>query len=278
MTKIFISADMEGVNGVVSPSDIIPGELGYETARVLMTEEVNAVVEGCLRGGATEIVVCDAHEAAQNIRVDLLNESVELIRGSSRADSMVHSIDHTFHGLILLGHHAKFGTEKAVLDHTYDQYLVRDLRINNVSYGEVGVNSLFAAEQGVPLLMASGDDALAKEVQAFDGNAEVAVVKKAEGRYCAKGIPLGVSNSLLASTAEKTVRSFQSRTCMTVPETLNLEVTFQQTCMADGASRVEGVRRIGSMSVSYLCTSMKELMKVRQIILLGAAEFYDSRF
>lgn len=55
MTKIFISADMEGVNGVVSPSDIILGELGYETARVLMTEEVNAVVEGCLRGGATEI-------------------------------------------------------------------------------------------------------------------------------------------------------------------------------------------------------------------------------
>ena len=40
--KFFISADLEGNNGVVSPQDIIPGEAGYEAARVFMTDDVNA--------------------------------------------------------------------------------------------------------------------------------------------------------------------------------------------------------------------------------------------
>ena len=55
--KIFISADLEGTNGIVSPGDIIPGEAGYEAARVLMTEEVNAAIEGLYMGGATVTAV-----------------------------------------------------------------------------------------------------------------------------------------------------------------------------------------------------------------------------
>ena len=74
--KIFISADLEGTNGIVSPGDIIPGEAGYEAARVLMTEEVNAAIEGLYMGGATAVTVCDSHEIAQNIRIDLLDERV----------------------------------------------------------------------------------------------------------------------------------------------------------------------------------------------------------
>ena len=50
--KFFISADLEGTNRVVSPGEIIPGEPGYEAARILMTEEVNAAVRGLFDAGA----------------------------------------------------------------------------------------------------------------------------------------------------------------------------------------------------------------------------------
>ena len=97
--KIFISADLEGVNGVVAPEDVEEAGSGYQQARVFMTEEVNAVVEGAFAGGAAEILVCDSHNVSQNIRMDLLDSRVRLMRGVSRRNSMVHGLDETFDGL-----------------------------------------------------------------------------------------------------------------------------------------------------------------------------------
>ena len=276
--KIFISADLEGVNGVVSPGDIIPGEPGYEASRVLMTEEVNAVVEGLFQGGATEITVCDSHEIAQNLRYDLLDERVSLISGATRDGSMVHSIDSSYDGLVLLGHHAMFGTQNAVLDHTYDQYLIRELKVNGMPLGEFGLNSLVAAEHGVPVIMTSGDDALEREAKAFCSDVEVAVVKKAEGRFCAKCLPKAESKRLLTDTARRAVSTIQERCCVEVPESPVLEITFQQTCMADGTMRVKDIKRIGPMTIEYACSSMSEVMDMRQVISDAAAEFFDRRF
>jgi len=276
--KIFISADLEGVNGVISPGDIIPGEAGYEASRILMTEEVNAVIEGCFQAGATEITVCDSHEIAQNLRYDLLDERVSLISGGTRDGSMVHSIDSSYDGLILLGHHAMFGTQNAVLDHTYDQYMIRELKVNGIALGEFGLNSLVAAERGVPVIMTSGDDALEKEAKALCPEVEVAVVKKAEGRFCAKCLPKAVSRRLLTDTAFKAVSSLAQRHCMAIPESPVLEITFQQTCMADGTMRVKNIRRTGPMTVEYTCTSMSEVMDMRQVISDAAGEFFDRRF
>ena len=276
--KIFISADLEGVNGVVSPGDIIPGEPGYEASRVLMTEEVNAVVEGLFQGGATEITVCDSHEIAQNLRYDLLDERVSLISGATRDGSMVHSIDSSYDGLVLLGHHAMFGTQNAVLDHTYDQYLIRELKVNGMPLGDFGLNSLVAAERGVPVIMTSGDDALELEAKAFCPDVEVAVVKKAEGRFCAKCLPKAESKRLLTDTARRAVSTIQERCCVEVPESPVLEITFQQTCMADGTMRVKDIKRTGPMTIEYACSSMSEVMDMRQVISDAAAEFFDRRF
>lgn len=276
--KIFISADLEGVNGVVSPGDIIPGEPGYEAARVLLTEEVNAVAEGLFQGGATEITVCDSHEIAQNLRYDLLDERVSLISGFTRDGSMVHSIDSSYDGLVLLGHHAMFGTQNAVLDHTYDQYMIRELKVNGMQLGEFGLNSLVAAERGVPVIMTSGDDALEREAKALCPDVEVAVVKKAEGRFCAKCLPKAESRRLLTDTARRAVSTIAERRCVEVPESPVLEITFQQTCMADGTMRVKDIERTGPMTVEYVCQSMSEVMDMRQVISDAAAEFYDRRF
>ena len=42
--KIYISADIEGVAGVVSPQQGTMGNGEYERARRLMTQEVNAAI------------------------------------------------------------------------------------------------------------------------------------------------------------------------------------------------------------------------------------------
>jgi D-aminopeptidase len=107
---------------------------------------------------------------------------------------------------------------------------------------------------------------------------EVAVVKKAEGRYCAKCLPKAESRKILTETARKAVSGIADRKCVDVPVSPVLEITFQQTCMADGTMRVKNIRRTGPMTVEYACSSMEEVMDMRQVISDAAGEFFDRRF
>lgn len=276
--KIFISADLEGVNGIVAPEDVEAAGDGYEQARIFMTEEVNAVAEGAFAGGASEILVCDSHNVSQNIRMDLLDSRVRLMRGVSRRNSMVHGLDETFDGMILLGYHAKFGTQNAVLDHTYDPIIIGDLRVSGRSVGEMGFNTLYAASKGVPLLMVTGDQALAAETKAFCPDAETAVVKYAQGRYCAECLPRSESQKLLKETAERAVRAAKEKQPAPLPEQLEMEVTFRQTCLADGAMKIPGTRRVDPMTVSISAKDMEELMGLRQIVFAAAGDCYNPMF
>ena len=45
---VYISADMEGITGLVNAQDVQPGGTDYERGRVMMTEDVNAAVGGAL--------------------------------------------------------------------------------------------------------------------------------------------------------------------------------------------------------------------------------------
>ena len=57
--KVFISADMEGIAGVVTQDQLGPSGFEYGQFRKFMTAEVNAAIEAARDAGATEIVVGD---------------------------------------------------------------------------------------------------------------------------------------------------------------------------------------------------------------------------
>ena len=68
--KIYIVTDIEGASGVVTFTDTgrdtNRSGARYEAARLLLTEDVNAAVQGALDGGATDIIVNDGHGAGSN--------------------------------------------------------------------------------------------------------------------------------------------------------------------------------------------------------------------
>ena len=276
--KIFISADLEGVNGIALPEDVEEVGAGYAKACVFMTEEVNAAAEGAFAGGATEVIVCDSHNVSANIHPEMLDSRVQLLRGDTRRNSMVHSLDETFDGLITLGYHAKFGTQNAILDHTFAPKTIRDLRVNGVSVGELGFNSLFAAEKGVPLIMATGDQALEKEARDFYADVETVVVKYAEGRFCAKCLPREQTLKMIRETAEKAVKSAKQKKPVSVPKNPRMEVTFQQVNLADGAMRVPVTERVDSMTVAVSAENMDQLMALRQVVFGAGSDFYNPLF
>ena len=94
--KIYISADMEGVGGVVTDQQLGPTGFEYAKAREFMTDEVLAAISAAREAGATEIVVSDSHGNFQNLLIDKLPKDVVVIRGGPRPLSMMQGIDATF--------------------------------------------------------------------------------------------------------------------------------------------------------------------------------------
>ena len=67
--RVYISADMEGVVGVVTGDALGPGGFEYEQARRYLTEEVNAAIRAAREAGATHIVGSDSHGNGENLRM-----------------------------------------------------------------------------------------------------------------------------------------------------------------------------------------------------------------
>jgi len=163
--KLFLMTDLEGVAGVISGSDwLYPTGRYYETARRLLTQEVNAAIRAFAMGGFDEIVVADGHGAGA-INIEVLDSRAKLRRGWGR-QPYPFGMDATFDAVAYVGQHAKAGTPFSHLTHT-GWWDVRDERINGISIGEYGEGAFNAGELSVPVIFAAGEKALCAEASAL---------------------------------------------------------------------------------------------------------------
>ena len=163
--KIFIMTDLEGVAGVLNGRDwLYPEGRHYNAARRLLTQQVNAAVDGLAGGGFTEFVVADGHGAG-GIDVERLHPRAMLARGWGRRPYPF-GLDRSFRAVAYVGQHAKAGTPFSHLTHT-GWFSVQDQQLNGVSIGEYGEGAFSAGELDVPLIFATGDRAFCKEAEAL---------------------------------------------------------------------------------------------------------------
>src|SRR5207249_4997065 len=82
--KAYISIDMEGVCGIVREIETDPKKGGdaYQQSRHQMTQEANAAIEGCIKGGATEVLIADSHWNFDNLIPEELHEASTVLRGT----------------------------------------------------------------------------------------------------------------------------------------------------------------------------------------------------
>src|SRR5690625_5012441 len=155
--RVFISVDIEGVAGVTHRDQTGKDGPDYEQARVLMTNEANAAIKGAVQAGADEIVVNDSHGSMRNICIEMLSEEARLISGSPKRLAMMEGITQDFDAAIFIGYHAKSGSQ-GILNHTYSGKAIGQVKVNDVEYGEFGLNALIAGEYNVPVVFVSGCD------------------------------------------------------------------------------------------------------------------------
>lgn len=183
--KIYVCVDMEGIAGIVHPSQIMKGEPMYEEGRRLLTDEVNAVVEALQDAGATQIVVRDIHATGINFIPERLHPGASYVMGGTQFDERFPGLDASFDGALLIGYHAMAGTARAVRDHTFSSRSFTAVELNGKPIGEIGLDGLLLGRYNVPVLLVSGDDATCLEAEQELVGVMTYCTKKALGRHSA---------------------------------------------------------------------------------------------
>ncbi len=261
--KIFISSDMEGSTGVVSEAQVTAGRPEYAFGRARQLGDLRAAVRGAIAGGASSVVVCDAHASMTNIDISEFGGAVRIASGSPKALGMTEGAEGCG-AAFFVGYHAMAGTEKAVLDHSFDPRTIYSLSVNGRKMGETGINALICGALGLPVAFVSGDDALCAEARSLLGEGtRLCSVKEGLGRGAALcRSPEETEKEIFAlakEAAEAASGGLLTPLLMEAPYIL--EISFMNTLQTDAAALIPGARRLSGRSLRFECDEVFELRR-----------------
>ncbi|WP_427885146.1 M55 family metallopeptidase [Kribbella sp. GL6] len=238
--KVYVSADMEGVTGVVDAEDVQPPGRDYERSRVLMTEDVNAAVRGAYAAGATEVLVNDAHGPMRNLLPDLLDPRALLIKGRPKPMGMMEGLTPDHDAVLCIGFHARAGV-LGVLSHSFMGHEIEDIWLDDHPTGEIGLLHAAAAAHGVPVALLTGDDTACDEMKAWDPAVATVAVKYAKDRFAAQLVPLTEAREAIESTTTEALRHLHIAKRNAAVRTL--AVRWQSASVASHLTAIPGVSR-----------------------------------
>jgi D-amino peptidase len=200
--NFIIVTDVEGVTGVTTFEQAEKSDY----AKAMLMHDLNAVIKGIKSTGIHEIILFDMHTDGRNINLEELPGDVSVITGKPINQKVYKSAPCGFDGLFLLGLHA-MASAKTLLSHTYLREYEK-VTLNGRETGEIGIETALAAEQGIPLVFLSGDDAGCLEAETSEtntsfGSAVYAAVKKSLGETQGICYPPSRTGELLFSGARE---------------------------------------------------------------------------
>jgi D-amino peptidase len=268
---VLVSADMEGATGVTWTADVLPGTEQWQRMRRLFTGDVNACVAGLFAGGATGVLVNEAHSSQRNLLLEDLDERAALLTGRHKPLSMMQGIDGAhgrMDGVVFLGYHTGAGT-RGVLAHTYLENSVTGVWLDGVPASEGRLNAALAAEHGVPVLLVTGDDRTCEDAAGYAPGATTVAVKRYVSRYAAVCDPPARTGPAIRDAA--TVAMGRAGAGHGVVAAHRVEIEFDAAHLADAAAVVPTVSLVSERRVGFDATSMTEAMKAFKIVTAIAA-------
>jgi len=267
--KVFISCDIEGISGIVHAEQTRPDGKDYTRSRELMTKEVNAVVEGALKAGATDIVVNDSHGSMRNLLLEKIHSAATLITGSPKPLSMMQGISSEFDAAIFVGYHSRMGTH-GVLSHTISGAAVANVWVNEILVGETGINAGIAGFYGVPVVLVCGDDVVSQEAKSLLPHILTATVKYAVNRHSARCLPPEKVRQLLIEKTQDALSQLDAAKPWVVETPVTFKVEFKDAGLAENAARMPYVKVIDPRTVSFTADDyITAFMGLRSMIALS---------
>ncbi len=272
--RVLISADSEGVTGITNTNELMFGRVHYEFMRTMMTDDVNAAIDGAFAGGATEVVVNDAHWTMTNVQIERLDPRATLIKGFHKHLCMVAGIEDA-DAVFFLGYHARTGDSDGVGNETILGREIVEIRMNGKPVGESEINAAVCGQFGVPVVFASGDDLYEKELRETLPNVEFGLTKYALDRWTARCLPPERSHANIRAAAQRAVERFDNEgsnrfPVYRPPAPIALSVTFSSTAESLMATLVPGSVRENPRTVTYSADTPVDAWKgFFAVLLLG---------
>jgi D-amino peptidase len=255
--KVYISVDIEGISGVVHADMMMPGEREYDRGRTLMVNDANAAIEGAVQAGADYILVADGHGPMRNIRIEDLHPAAHLVTGTADARDycQIEGADsEPFDAAIFVGYHAKAGHPTGLFAHT-GSGVVADVRVNGVSVGDGGLNTLFATWHGVPVVLVTGDDVAVKQVAEVATGARTVVTKRAINQRAAELRPLADVHRDI-ETAARTAVAGATRVNPTRVASYRVELQLRSSLIPQVAEILPGMERPAPDTLAFSADTM----------------------
>lgn len=266
--KLFISADMEGITGVTSMRQVSSRETAWNEARIWMTEDVNAAVEGACEAGATEVVVRDAHGPATNILPDRLHPACRLMAGWTPVLDMLQGLDDSYGLAFFIGYHPGPGSPAGVLSHTFSMKTIREVQVNGISSGESLINAIQAGIHRVPVGLVTGERALQQEIAVL-GEVEFVGTKVGYGYQSALLEPMMACRRRIRETAAQAVRrqvegpGYQAY----LPDLpIHARIEFHKAEAALACQLVPGVERTDVRAIDFTADTARDFIRTFQLV------------
>ncbi len=260
--RIYISADIEGIAGVVTREHTTPQGFEYQSARVWMTDSVTAAANACYAAGASEVVISDSHGNAQNLLLDRLPKGVALVRSWPRPLSMMQGVEvGKFDGALFIGYHAGATNVGGILAHTFRSASLREVRVNGKAVPEAGINAAIAGHFGVPVLLVSGDDVCIGETVAILPDIEPVTVKWAHSRFSARTLMPEASYELIAEGVKRAIKRRKKIKPHVVEGPITLEVSYLYRAPVDYLVMLKGIERLDAFTIRYVADDILDLQR-----------------
>ncbi len=258
--KIYISVDLEGICGTTDWLEVTSGKDEYPAFQKQMTAEVVAACEGAIRGGATEIVIRDAHDSARNIIADQLPRNSRLIRGwSNHPYMMMQELDSSFDAAMMIGYHSYAGGTGNPLSHTMSTK-ISELMINGQQASEFLINWYTAMYEKVPVVFVSGDQQLCNHASTLVPDIGSAAIKSGIGastinihpHLAAEKIFEGACNAL----------SMELNNCLAdLPSRFDVCITYSNHLDAYKSGFYPGARLIAANQICFTADDYFDILR-----------------
>ena len=270
--KAFISVDLEGMPFVAIPGHLhLKGSL-YKEAREIATKVTLAVADELVKNGFVDVVIADSHGPMVNLKVDDLPEYVEVVRGYPRPVSMVSGIEGC-DVACFLGYHAKSGTQKSILAHTYSGANIQKVLLNDVEASEFLMNAYVAGEMNVPVILVAGEAKLLEDdVKRYASWIETVPLKHSLSSTAARSPSLARIVKELKEATKKAAANFkENKTALLATEKpVRVRIGFKSTHLADAAELLPTVNRVDGLNVEYTTDNMLDAYKIFELLVLAA--------
>ena len=264
--KVYISVDMEGVAGVVTADQLVPGGFEYERFRHFMTDETLAAVRAAKEAGAGEIVVSDSHGNGENLLIEEFPKDVRIVRAWPRHGGMMAGLDSSFNAAIFIGYHASTTNLDGVRAHTFSSAHYTRVTLNGNAVTEGEFNAAYAGAKGVPIIFASGDDAAVQEIKSRLGNIETVDTKKSLSFHSAETLTPAASCEKILAGAKSALGRLREFKPYVIKTPVTLEITFKNYMPAEVLSYLRIVQRVDSHTIRFVGKDMDEVDDFEEFI------------